>query len=512
MTIYRYALCAAMSILSMSGAWAQTYTYEDKLAEAFNHIMQRSIERVEGDKLVDAAIEGMLSALDPHSRYWSAKESEYGTRTFMSGYQGYGLELKFINDTLTVVGMECDGPADNAGMYLGDKVLGISNRQTSGCHMTRHELELLMAEQPARTIFHVISTKQNKARHIYVTRGRIQQRTVTDAFLLQSGVAIIGISEFKSPTSYEFKKALTKLTKSGAKSLILDLRGNAGGSVRAAEEILSMIMPEGTSLYATIDNQGHEEWTSTCPTDFHFDGKVIILSNSNSASASELVMSVVQDNDRGIIVGRPSFGKSLIQDSHTFPDQSILDLSSYYWVTLSGRNIQRDYSRGVKTYRDRAAYLRTHIDEALPPVDSKPYHTQSGRVVYAHCGITPDVVVRHDTLSDSYLLWQMIDKDLPNIVTAKMHQSMKGLPEKASDIQLAERIRFEASKMGIRCTQEQVVSSQLLMNYFRSFIRRRRNCATSIVNNTYQYDQDILSALRLLHDDGAEYSRILTHN
>ncbi len=493
---------------------AQTYTYEDKLLEAFNYIIDNHIDTVERARLVDAAIAGMVSSLDPHSDYWNEFTSPVVKKTLENEYTGYGLTMSVIDDTLTVSGIECDGPSDKAGFEIGDIVLSIADIPTSGVGISMRRVQEIVNEQRSFATFNVRHSGEQQSRLIKVQRGKVERNMISDALLLSDKTAIIHITQFGRETGMEFKAALKKLKKSGAENLIIDLRDNSGGYIMAVQEIMSLMLAPLTPIFATVDRNGTETWTLTSEDKPIFSGHVVVLANGNSASASELLMAIVQDLDRGIVVGRPTFGKGLVQEQHPFPDNSSINLSTNRWISPSGRSVQRNFHTSHRAYYANAADVLSNPQKAYDnePVDSDFRSKVFNRKLTSENGIRPDILVTTDTTDDTFILSSMKYKAIDEIVVSKVYQATKGDAQSISDRDLAERIRFEANKRGIATTREQILHSQLIMAYFKASIEKKHNCRLSILQNTFQYDRDILRALRSLRNDGREYESLLRLN
>lgn len=503
-----HILGAIICIFAAATAAAQTsYTYEDKLIEAFNQIVAQHVDTTDRAELVDLAIAGMISKLDPHTKYWTVQTNPAAKRVLENEYTGFGFDLRMIDDTLTVMRVTCDGPADKAGIMVGDKILSIANRQTSGCRITQNELTELIDSQRIRARFSIVDSQGRNRRMVNIARGKVEQSMVSDAFLLASGVAVIKIDIFGDSTGPEFKRALRKLKRSGAKNLIIDLRDNSGGFVSAVEEIMSVLLPPDTPIFALVNRKGEEQWTHTKATDLAFNGRIVALCNGNSASACELLMAILQDTDRGVVVGRPSFGKGLVQQPINFPDGSALSLSTHRWISPSGRCVQRSYTADKQQYNKLAASIAVNPTVGLPQANASAFATRNGRKVFGDSGITPDIFVELDTLGQDFLLWQLRMRKADEIATTRIVQTQKVSPDRITDQILAQYICAEANRVGIDCTAERILRSPLILSHMRASLHRRRNCDTSILQSTYQYDLDLRQALRCFHDDAAVYEK-----
>lgn len=375
-----------------------------KLQVAHLAISNLYVDSVDYEKLTEDAIRGMLKELDPHSSYTNAEETKKMTEPLEGNFEGIGVQFNILNDTLIVIQPTTKGPSEKVGIIAGDRIITVDGETIAGVKMDRDSIMKKLRGVKGSKV--KLGIKRNGVKNLLnftVVRDVIPVHTINATFMIRPGVGYILIDRFGAETGKEFKKAIDKLKKEGMHSLILDLQNNGGGYLSAAVDVASHFLPAWSEVVYTEGLQSPRQSLHTNTNGEFRDGKLIILVNEFSASASEIVSGAIQDYDRGLIVGRRTFGKGLVQRPIDLPDGSMIRLTVSHYYTPTGRCIQKPYKKGQKEEYDRDVLNRLNHGE-LMHVDSirldssKVYKTlNKGRNVYGGGGIMPDIFVPLDT-------------------------------------------------------------------------------------------------------------------
>ena len=368
------------------------------------------VDTVSEAQLVETAIVETLKELDPHSVYIPKKDLQRANEPLEGNFDGVGIQFEILKDTITVVHPTPGGPSEKLGIMSGDKIIRIDGELVVGKHVTNQfVLDHLRGKRGTKVTVAIYRRGKKDLIDYTITRDKIPINSIDAAYIIEPGIGYINLNRFSQTTGQEFDESVTKLKEQGMQSLILDLRNNAGGYMAPAVELSDQFLPDGNLIvYTEGAKSQREDFTSTGRGNFE-KGRLILMINENSASSSEIVSGAVQDWDRGILVGRRSFGKGLVQRPFMLPDSSQLRLTTARYHTPSGRCIQKPYAEGVdKYYEDFSDRVRKgeliHPDSIHFP-DSLKYFTEKKRVVYGGGGIMPDVFIPWDStpISDYYL-------------------------------------------------------------------------------------------------------------
>ncbi len=392
----------------------------NKLDELLDYVLREYVDTLDRDSLTDVTIETLLGNLDPHSAYIPASDLQATNEPLNGNFEGIGVEFNLLRDTIYVVTAIPGGPSEKAGLKSGDKIIFVDGKKVAGVNIT-NEMVFKNLKGKGGTIVKigVLRYGTSTIEYFKITRGKIPIYSVDAAYMMDSITGFIKISRFASTTYQEFDNALTKLEKQGMKQLILDLRGNPGGYLDAAIDISDEFLPKGKMIvYTQGKNKPRQNSISSEKGRFEKQ-KLAILIDENSASASEIVAGAVQDNDRGIIIGRRSFGKGLVQEQTEFKDGSAIRLTIARYFTPSGRCIQKPYINGhiEDYYHDE---MERYDAGELVNADSVKlnkklkYTTPAGKIVYGGGGIMPDYFIPIDTTKVSRYISELLYKNVIN--------------------------------------------------------------------------------------------------
>ncbi len=383
-----------------------------RFKSAYEYLLASYPEQ-DGSKLTEEAIRGMMSLLDPHSVYIEPDDSERIEEQFAGKFQGIGIQFNIIGDTITVVTAISGGPSDKLGIRSGDRIIAIDDSSAVG-FTNEDVIKRLRGEKGSTVNVTIIRPGANRALEFTISRDDIPLYTVDTHYMLDDQTGYVKVNRFAATTHEEFMTSIQDLTNKGMKRLVLDLQNNPGGYLSQAIAIAEEFFPRGTELVGTISR--HYRFTSSY--DSRRDGElaeipVIVLVNEGSASASEIVSGAIQDHDRGIVVGKRTFGKGLVQQQYPLVDESNIRVTISRYYTPSGRVIQKPFVNGREEYAHEI--IEREHDASLDAVefmdhvpDSLVFRTKAGRKVYGGGGIVPDFFVKEDTTLSGYLFNFMV--------------------------------------------------------------------------------------------------------
>ncbi len=375
-----------------------------KLQAAEFFVSHFYVDSLSEDKVVDDAINGMLKQLDPHSSYIKAKDVERTTENLNGSFEGVGVQYNMVEDTLVVIQPVSGGPSERKGIMAGDRFVTVNDTAIAGVKMSRDEImRRLRGPKGTQVRIGVVRQGVGGVNEFVVTRDKIPVYTVDASYMIDAATGYVRIGSFGQTTREEMLKAVKELRAKGMRSLVLDLQGNGGGYLSAAVEISNEFLPANDLIVYT-------DGRATRRQDFHANGRgslqdvrVVVLVDSYTASAAEILSGAIQDNDRGLIVGRRTFGKGLVQRPFELPDKSVIRLTTAHYYSPSGRCIQKPYELGNRKSYDEDILTRLNSGElanadSIHFADSLKFQTRhKGRTVYGGGGIMPDIYVPLDT-------------------------------------------------------------------------------------------------------------------
>lgn len=414
-------LCLAMGVVmgallnfpSRVGGMTSKNDYRGKLNKLIDFIESEYVDDVDTDSIVDLTVNNILAELDPHSVYIPPSEQTNEAELMKGDFVGIGVNFYMHNDTVAIINPIKNGPSEKAGLKAGDRILYAGNTKLFGRKLPSDSLfSKLKGEVDSKVRLTVYRKTTGKTFKVDVRRDVIPIRSVDAAVMLNANTAYIKINRFAETTYDEFKESLLNLKNKGATSLVLDLRENGGGYMEMAIDIADDFLREKELIVFTKNKKGRVSKMFATEEGIFESGKLFILIDENSASASEILAGAVQDNDRGTIVGRRSFGKGLVQREMDFSDGSAVRLTVARYYTPSGRSIQKSYGEGSEKYfsdfEKRFENGELYRKDSIKIADTLKFKTKKGRIVYGGGGIVPDVFVpieaEHGQESVAYLM------------------------------------------------------------------------------------------------------------
>lgn len=373
-----------------------------RLSNLLHIIDDQYVDSVNIDELVEKALPQILAELDPHSVYISAKEVQMATDDLKGSFSGIGVEFTIREDTIHIQNVIKDGPADKAGVLAGDKIVSVDDKPFVGEIVTNEEaMHRLKGPKDSKVKIGIKRFGEKNVKYFTLTRGDIITKSVSATYMLDATTGYMRIKNFGENTHGEMLASLTNLTVQGANNLVIDLRDNTGGYLDSAVRMLEEFLKQNQLIVYTEGRKSPRK-EYRC----HGKGKyqnipLVVLINESSASAAEIFAGAIQDNDRGTIVGRRSFGKGLVQQQIQFPDGSMIRLTIARYYTPSGRCIQKPFKPGDRADYELDMLARYQHGEFFSQDSIKhtgpAYHTSNGRTVYGGGGITPDIFIAEDT-------------------------------------------------------------------------------------------------------------------
>lgn len=375
---------------------------EQKIKKLIDFIEYDYVDKVNTDSILDGTIKNIVSKLDPHSVYIPVKEHDEIAEKMNGKFVGVGIQYRMINDTLTVINTIKNGPSEQIGIKAGDRIL-IANKDTLYGKKNNEIVKVLKGKINSTVKVKVYRKSQDTLLTFKIKRGEVAINSIDAAYLLKDNIGYIKLHNFTATSYKEFKKELIKLIAKGMHTLVLDLRGNTGGFISVTTKIIDEFLEDEKLIVFTKNNKGYVEKTFATEIGDFENGKIYVLIDEDSASASEILAGALQDNDKGIIVGRRSFGKGLVQQDMGLGDGSSVRLTTARYYTPTGRSIQKPYklNHKKKYYQDdfQTRYIQGELTnkDSIHVIDSLKYITPKGKIVYGGGGIIPDVFVPLDT-------------------------------------------------------------------------------------------------------------------
>lgn len=477
--------------------------------------------------LTEKAIVQTLKELDPHSAYIPKKDVEKSNETLKGSFEGVGLTFQLFKDTILVVAPIPGGPSDKVGIMAGDKIVTVDGEDAFGEEITNKWVMDHLRGKKGTTVVVGIYRKGNSELLEYnITRDKIPINSLDAAFMLDETTGYIKLNRFAKQSLEEFTNAATMLKAQGMKNLVFDLRSNSGGYLGTAMSITDEFLPKDKLIvYTQGTHQERQELKATSVGEFE-KGKLVVLINEGSASASEIVSGAIQDWDRGVLIGRRSFGKGLVQRPFKLPDGSVVRLTVARYYTPSGRCIQKPYDNGVEEYykdfMNRMKHGETFHADSIHFPDSLKYQTKAGRTVYGGGGVMSDIFIPLDTNRYNKLYTSLVRKGIVNgYVNEYLDNNRNSL--KANYVNIGIFIEgfnltedefaaflAKAKDDDIEFSDEDVTpNKEFIKLQLKALIARNLFEAGDYFEVISPLDPEIIKALQVINDDD-EYKRLLS--
>lgn len=495
---------------------------EKKLSNLLNLIGNEYVDVVDTDSLIEKSLPHLLSSLDPHSVYIPAKDLQMVNEELDGSFSGVGVHFTINNDTINVLEATSGGPAERVGIKAGDRIIAVDGENVAGTGITNDEVFKLLRGERGSNV--KLTVKRNNAPapiDFEVTRGDISVTSIDADYIVADSIGYIRVNKFGRTTYDEFFQALFALRDAGAKDYIVDLRGNTGGLLETSVLMANEFLPRGQKIVETKGRRAQENSTVISDGYGAFkDSRITVLIDETSASSSEIFAGAIQDNDRGLIIGRRSFGKGLVQNQIDLPDGSAVRLTVARYYTPSGRCIQKDYSDAESYENDLIdRYSRGEAFEAdsIKFDDTKQFVTMHGRKVYGGGGITPDIFVPNDTtgitkyyinvfnqgLLQKFAL-EYVDNNRPKLEEAfDVNELMSMLP---GDLQLIQQFVKFTKEHGVNTQWSYInISAPLIVNQLKALIARDILGLSAYYEITNLMDTTVMSAIEQLRAGKADF-------
>ena len=494
----------------------------DKLMQTIATVRNNYVDPIELDTLYEKAIPALLSELDPHSEYIPAKMFDSVNESLEGEFDGIGIVFNAMTDTITVLSVIPQGPSDKAGVRAGDRVMLIDNREVAGKGIAQDSMiKLMRGPRGSKVKLSVKRASLDELVDITITRAAIEVHSVTAAFMLdkKAGIGYLRLSQFSRTSYSEICNALERLKGEGMKSIIVDLRGNGGGFLDQVVHILNEFLDRGKLLVYTEDRHGRRVNEYSDGTGRYTDTNIAVLVDELSASSSEILAGAIQDNDRGLVIGRRTFGKGLVQAQLPFSDGSAIRLTVARYYTPAGRSIQRPYTNGDEmSYRmdlvNRINHHELFSKDSIHFDESMKFKTTAGRTVYGGGGIMPDIFIPVDTTKVSDFYNEVWDKNILYRYTLEFADNNRSKLDGVKSIEELDKVFAESDLMndflkyaernGVTPTKEDLSKSQeVIITQIRSYIGRNAlSDESGYYYNIYPIDDVMQRAVKELKNGG----------
>ena len=491
-----------------------------KFDALLQYINYAYVDSTKENKIVEDAIVAALKELDPHSVYIPSDEVKKMNEPLVGNFEGVGIEFNILNDTLIVVSPITGGPSEKVGIIAGDKIISVNGENIAGIGLQNSDVQdKLRGKKGTKVNVTILRNSKNELLDFTITRDEIPIFSVHASFMATPDIGYIKINRFAQNTDKEFTDALEALKKQKMKHLIIDLSGNGGGYLKTAIQLADELLDDKKLIVFTEGNKNPKQEYYTAVKGGFEKGKLVILIDEGSASASEIVSGAVQDYDRGLIIGRRSFGKGLVQKPFTLTDGSAVRLTVARYFTPSGRCIQRSYEGGKEDYYGELTRRYEHgelmNEDSIIFPDSLKYETiNSKRTVYGGGGIMPDVFVPIDTSLYSEYFGAVNRKGLFNDFTLSLMDSRRTEIEKKytsvtdfatnfdAEKELLEQFIEYAKNNKVEPNEEQInISKPVILNRLKAMVARNIWGTSAFYQISNEFNNSYLKAIEEINND-----------
>jgi carboxyl-terminal processing protease len=492
----------------------QVYPKTNKITSVIDYIALEYVDSINKDELVELTIPEILKNLDPHSVYIPASEYQQFNEPLEGNFSGIGVQFNMQDDTVAIINTVPNGPSEKIGIKAGDRIIRVNDSLVAGVKMRSDNIvKMLKGKRGTKVKVTIIRRAVYDPLDFEITRDKIPLTSIDVAYIIANDIGFIKISEFSKTTYDEFIEAVKSLKSLGMKKLILDLRGNGGGYMDESTKIADEFLDEGKLIVYTKGRAQPRHNVYATPDGECINTEVIILIDELSASASEIIAGAIQDNDRGLILGRRSFGKGLVQNQTEFADGSALRLTIARYYTPTGRCIQKPYNNGLEDYyydiQKRFNHGEFVVADSIKFADSLKYVTPGGRIVYGGGGIMPDIFVPFDTIDVTPYFNEVHNRGLiyryaffytdNNRVTLEKFTDYKEIESYLDKQNLLEKFVDYAESHGVKKnTEEIIISEKIILTQLKAYIAR------NIIDNPGYYpiireiDRTLQKAIEIL--------------
>ena len=486
----------------------------DKLTRVLDIIESDYVDTVNRNALIEEAIPVMLRKLDPHSVYIRASDLAQANEPLQGNFDGIGVSFNMLTDTVMIISTVPGGPSEKAGITAGDKIIYVNDSLIAGRGYPDEDVvKMLKGPRGTRVELKIERKGADRLLPFTILRDKIPIYSIDVSYMMSEEVGYMKISNFALTTHDEFRKGIRELKEQGMKRLILDLRGNSGGVMETATLIADEFLPEGKLIVFTMGKSTpRQDIRATSHGEFE-EGALVILIDEWSASASEILAGAVQDNDRGTIIGRRSFGKGLVQEPVMFRDGSGMRLTIARYYTPTGRSIQKPYDQGIEKYYEDLGNRLMHGEfeeaDSIRMDDSLRFTTPGGKTVYGGGGIMPDIFIPIDTTGVSDYFLQIRNTGLlyrfalkyteDNRETMRKFTDLASLEQWLSGQNLISKFVTYANQNGVPANREQLaVSEKIISVQLKAYIARNMLDNKGFYPVWQEIDKTLLDALDYL--------------
>ena len=518
----RYGLL--LLVISFFGTVSFGQTQADKqeiqkMVAAMQIIDLAYVDSVDMQDVVSGAITKSLKELDPHSAYLSKEEVAKANEPLEGSFEGIGITFQLFQDTILVISPVPGGPSEKLGILSGDKIVRINGENAYGDKVDNAwVMERLRGKKGSSVDISIYRPGKTDLLEFTIIRDKIPLNSIDASFMASPEIGYVRLNRFSKTSIEEFASSMTSLKSLGMKKLILDLRGNSGGYLNTAVELADEFLVPGKLIVYTEGLHSPRQDFHATPSGNFENGKLVVIIDEASASASEIVSGAVQDWDRGIVIGRRSFGKGLVQRPFNLPDGSVIRLTTARYYTPTGRCIQRSYDNGTEEYYKDLSQRFEHgeflVADSIKFPDSLKYETPRGRIVYGGGGIMPDVFIPWDSTMFSDYYVELRRKGILNSYSLKYVEgnrsklseqfpSLESFTDKFKIDQLMiNELQDQAVKEGVKFDEEGWKSSELLIRtQLKALIARSLWDINAFYEIMSVIDNEYLQAIELLEDN-----------